>query len=63
MIAAADDDRWKTDLAAAVAAAVVDRAATSSALSTIAIVVDSCARFVARPSDPAPKGSTRLSSN
>lgn len=62
MIAAADDDRWKTGLAAA-AAAVVDRAATSSALSMIAIVVDSCARFVARPSDPAPKGSTRLSSN
>lgn len=61
MVAAADDDRWKTDLAAA-AAAVVDHAATSSALS-IAIVVDSCARFVARPSDPAPKGSTRLSSN
>lgn len=60
MVAAADDDRWKTDLAAA---AVVDHAAMSSALSTIAIVVDSCARFVARPSDPAPKGSTRLSSN
>lgn len=55
--AAADDDRWKTDLVAAVA---VVRAATSSAPS---IVVDSCARFVARPSDPAPKGSTRLSSN
>lgn len=61
MIAAADDDRWKTDLVAA--AAVVDHAVTSSALSTIAIAVDSCARFVARPSDPAPKGSTRLSSN
>lgn len=60
--AAADDDRWKTDPAAA-AAAVVDRAAASSAPSTIATAVGSCARFAAGPSVPAPKGSTRLSSN
>lgn len=62
MAAAADDDRWKTGPVAA-AVAVVDRAAVSSAPSTIATAVDSCARSAAGPSDPAPKGSTRLSSN
>lgn len=60
MTAAADDDRWKTGLAAA---AAVDRAVASSAQSTIVTAVGSCARFVAGPSVPAPKGSTRLSSN